>query len=147
MNYKQLIILLPLFFGWLTSSKPDTWYQKLKKPSYIPPPYLFGIVWPILYLCIGTAYYIALSTKSLIYWILPIIHLILNFSYSTVLFRYKKLRESMIICFLTLFTAIILTYLFYEYDKSKISVYLMIPYILWLVFACFLSYNVYKLNV
>ena len=144
---KYIIILMPLFFGLLSSTKTDTWYKNLKKPSYVPPSYLFGIVWPILYLCIGTAYYIALGTKSWTYWVFPIIHLLLNFSYSPLLFRFKKLRESMIVCFLTLFTAIILTYLFYKYDRSKLSVYLMIPYILWLTFASFLSYKIYKLNV
>jgi benzodiazapine receptor len=142
----KLIIFIPLIIGLLTSSKPDSWYNNLKKSNYIPPPYVFGIVWTFLYLSIGTAYYIALKNKKMIYWLLPIIHLLFNFSYSVSLFKYRLLRESMLICFSTLFTGLIITYLFSVYDKSYISVYLMIPYLLWLSFACFLSYNLYKIN-
>lgn len=143
---KEIIIIIPLFFGWLSSTKPDEWYKKLKKPSYVPPSYVFGIVWPILYLCIGFSYYIALKNKPLYYWVLPLIHLLFNFSYSVTLFRFKQLRESMIICFMTLLTALIITYLFSIYDKTFFSVYLMIPYLLWLSFASFLSFKIYKLN-
>ncbi len=143
---KQLIIFIPFILGLLTSSKPDKWYSQLKKPSYVPPSYVFGIVWPILYLCIGTAYYIALKQKSWKYWFIPILHLIFNFSYSISLFRFNQLRESMLICFMTWITGIIVTYLFYTYDRSLLSVYLMIPYLLWLTFACFLAYSIYKIN-
>jgi benzodiazapine receptor len=143
---KEWIILMPLLLGWLTSYQPGEWYKTLKKPKYIPPPYVFGIVWTILYLCVGGAYYIALKNKPWYYWILPAIHLILNFSYTNALFRFKQLRESMLICFMTLDTGIMTTFLFYTYDPSMVSVYLMIPYLLWLTFASFLSFDVYKLN-
>jgi tryptophan-rich sensory protein len=143
---KELIIIIPLVLGWITSYQPDNWYKSLKKPSYVPPSYVFGIVWTILYLCIGIAYYIALNNKLWYFWFLPIIHLLLNFSYSNSLFRFKQLRESMLICFMTLVTGIVTTYLFYTYDPSMLSVYLMIPYLLWLMFASFLSFNIYKLN-
>jgi benzodiazapine receptor len=144
---KELIIVMPLILGWITSSKQMDWYNKLKKPSYVPPSYVFGIVWTILYLCIGGAYYISLKNKSWSYWILPLIHLLLNFSYSVSLFKFKQLRESMLICFMTFITGLVVTYLFYTYDKTLFSVYLMIPYLLWLGFACFLSFNLYKLNI
>jgi benzodiazapine receptor len=143
---KELIIIMPLLLGWITSYQPDKWYNSLKKPSYIPPSYVFGIVWTILYLCIGFAYYIALNNKSWYFWLLPTIHLLFNFSYSNSIFRFKQLRESMLICFMTLVTGIVTTYLFYTYDPSMLSVYLMIPYLLWLSFASFLSFNIYKLN-
>jgi tryptophan-rich sensory protein len=147
MNINKLIIITPLMIGWITSFNPDEWYKKLKKPNYIPPSYVFGIVWTILYLCLGTSYYIALKNKSISYWILPTIHLLFNFSYSISIFRYRQLRESMLICFMTLITGLIITYLFYIYDKSFISVYLLIPYLFWLFFASFLSYKLYQLNI
>ncbi len=143
---KEWIIIMPLVLGWITSYKPREWYSTLKKPKLVPPPYVFGIVWTFLYLCIGFAYYIALKNKNWYFWILPMIHLLLNFSYSISLFRFKQLRESMLICLLTLITGIVIVYLFYHYDKSKLSVYLLIPYIIWLLFASFLSIQLYLLN-
>ena len=45
------IVLLALFLGGLASSNTatDQWYQSLIKSDLNPPGYVFGIVWPILY--------------------------------------------------------------------------------------------------
>jgi tryptophan-rich sensory protein len=60
-----IIIILPLAIG-LTigaiygKNWNDPKYKNLKKPEYNPPSYIFGIVWPILYLAIGIIYSYAL---------------------------------------------------------------------------------------
>jgi len=144
---KFLIIILPLLIGFLIGylTKPDNWYEKLKKPELMPKGYIFSIAWSILYLLIGISYYLALKDKPLIYWIIPIIHLIINFIYTPIIFRYHKLLESAFIVLLTFITLIIVMILFYNY-KKYISVYLLIPYLIWLMFANYLSWSVYALN-
>jgi translocator protein len=146
-NVNILIIFVPLLFGFIVGSfsKPDTWYSKLNKPVLNPPKLIFPIAWTILYLLIGLAYYLALNNKSIEYWIIPIIHLLLNFCYSPLMFIYKQLLASAIITLLILLTAIIVIYQFYTY-KQYISVYLLIPYIIWLLFANYLAWSVYLLN-
>lgn len=146
-NLSFLIIFIPLLLGFLIGffSKPDNWYFKLNKPFLNPPAFIFPIAWFILYILIGISYYLALKDKSIEYWIIPIIHLLLNFSYSPMIFIYKKLLESAIITTLILITAIITAILFYNYNKL-ISVYLLIPYIIWLCFANYLAWSVYLLN-
>jgi len=57
----------------------------------------------------------------------------------------KQLLASAIITLLILLTAIIVIYQFYTY-KQYISVYLLIPYIIWLLFANYLAWSVYLLN-
>ena len=54
-----VFILLALFLGGLSSSNTgdDSWYQGLLKSQLNPPGYVFGIVWPILYLFMGIAAY------------------------------------------------------------------------------------------
>lgn len=147
MNYSFLIIILPVLFGFIigTFSKPDKWYMKLNKSKFNPPKIVFPIAWTILYLLIGISYYLALRDKPIEYWIIPIIHLLLNFCFSPLMFVYKRLLESVFITFLILITAIIVMYLFYIY-KQYISVYLLIPYIIWLIFANYLAFSVYLLN-
>jgi len=142
-----ILIFAPLIIGFLIGmlSKPDEWYFSLNKPRFNPPNYLFSIAWSILYLLIGISYYLALKDKPLVYWVIPIIHLLLNFLYTPMIFIYKKLFESAFITLLTLITAIIVAILFYNY-KKYISVYLLIPYILWLIFANYLAWSVYYLN-
>ena len=47
-----IYVILTLIVGGLASSNTadDVWYQELTKSSLNPPGYVFGIVWPILYL-------------------------------------------------------------------------------------------------
>ena len=147
LSIKLLIIIIPLIIGFIVGSlsKPDEWYFKLNKPKLTPPSYVFGIAWSILYILIGISYYLALKDRSLGYWIIPIIHLILNYAYTPLIFIYKRLLESAIITLLVLITAIIVMILFYSYG-NMISVLLLIPYIIWLIFANYLAWSVYSLN-
>jgi tryptophan-rich sensory protein len=142
-----LIIILPLIIGSLIGffTKPDKWYRSLKRPLYSPPSYIFSIVWPVLYILIGVSYYLALKDKPLIYWFIPLLHLLINFSFSPVMFSYKRLLEGAAITLLTLMTLIVVMILFYNYQKY-ISVYLLIPYLLWLIFANYLAWSIYYIN-
>lgn len=144
---KYLIIILPLIIGFLIgfNTKPDDWFKTLKKPVLNPPSYVFSIAWSILYLLIGVSYYLALKDKSFIYWLIPLFHLLINFSFSPIMFIYKRLLESAFITLLTLITLIIVMILFYNY-KKYISIYLLIPYLIWLIFANYLAWSVYYLN-
>jgi tryptophan-rich sensory protein len=145
---EYLLIIIPLIIGFLIGSntKPDNWYFKLKKPAFSPPPYIFGIFWSILYLLIGISYYLAFKsgTNKLAFWIIPILHLLINFSFSPVLFGAKKLLESAVIVSLTLIFALLTMKKFYKVNKY--SYYLLIPYICWLVFANYLGWTTYLVN-
>jgi len=146
----KLIIILPLIIGFLIGSiyKPDDWYFNLKKPALNPPSYIFVIAWSILYLLIGISYYLVFKSNrgnnTLAFWIIPILHLLINFSYSPVLFGAKKLFESAIIVTLILVFALLTIKKFYKINKK--SVYLLIPYICWLIFANYLGWSTYLIN-
>ena len=144
---QYIIKFLPLFIGFLIGyfTKPYEWFKTLKKPELNPPSYVFSIAWGILYLLIGISYYLALKNKSFIYWLIPLLHLVINFSFTPMMFIYKLLLESAIITLLALITLIIVMILFYNY-KKYISVYLLIPYLLWLIFANYLAWSIYYLN-
>lgn len=146
--YSYFIIFLPLIIGFFIGffTKPDKWYFDLNKSPLTPPGYVFSIAWSILYILIGISYFIALNNKSFIYWIIPLLHLFLNFLYTPFIFLYNKILESSFIVLLTLITAIITMILFYNYDNTRISFYLLIPYIIWLIFANYLSWSLYFLN-
>jgi tryptophan-rich sensory protein len=149
-NPLVLFIPIPLLLGSLIGNigRPDKWYNnKLKKPELNPPNYIFPIVWTTLYLMIGISYYLALSkTKDIKNWILPILHLLLNFSYSPMFFYFRELLLSSILTTLILITGLMIIYQFSILDKSLISTYLLIPYIIWLCFANYLSWSIYFIN-
>ena len=147
-NLKFLQIFIPLILGFLIGyfNKPDKWYFNLKKSILTPPGIVFSIVWTILYLAIGISFYLTLKDKPYIYYLIPIIHLILNLLYTPLLFRYHNILLSSIICLLTLITGLIILYLFNKWNNNKLAVKLLIPYIIWLVFANYLSFSLYHLN-
>ncbi len=152
-NKRSLLwtIPLPLIFGFLSGKiwKLDQWYDKLKKPALNPPKIVFPIAWTILYLLIGLSYYVIflrLNTfhHPLVY--LMIAHLFINYSYTPAFFYYKQILLSAIICLLTWITAVYLYIVFWDYDKTGLASYLLIPYIMWLLFANYLAWTIYWLS-
>tara|TARA_Y100000389_G_scaffold46034_1_gene40913 strand:- start:110 stop:607 length:498 start_codon:yes stop_codon:yes gene_type:complete len=155
-----ILIFIPIIIGMgigaIYSSKwKEEKYKNLIKPKFNPPNYIFGIVWPILYLLIGLSYsnslYNKFSLNKLNYFIIPVIALIFNFLYTPVFFGNNGLLYGFIVVILSLFFAILTFIQFQFYDNSywftkHKTAYLLIPYILWLIFASYLSYNIYIFN-
>ncbi len=143
-----LWLFVPIIGGFLSGriGQPDKWYEKLNKPKYNPPRIVFPIAWTILYILLGIAYYYGLYKKSIVLLIIPVTHLILNFLYTPMFFYYKQILGSAILTLIILIFAIITAIQFAITNNKLTSVYLMIPYLCWLVFANYLSWSIYKLN-
>lgn len=148
LNIKFILIFIPLILGILianfSSFKDDKEYNKLIKSNVMPPNYVFSIIWPLLYLMIGISYYYGINTNNYYNFIIPIIGLIINYSYTPIFLKLDNLILSFIIVLSTLIFAILTFIQFYYYNKF--SSYLLIPYILWLTYACYLSYDIYINN-
>lgn len=126
----------------------NEYYNSLKKPVITPPAFVFKIVWTVLYLMIFSALYFIVKApenplKKFAITIF-VFQLLLNILWSPVLFIYKKMKLSLIICFLIVIFVGITIFLFSKI--SVIAVYLMIPYLLWCVFACFLIMEFIRIN-
>ena len=148
LSQKLLYILTPLIggsiVGLIINKSID--YNYLVNPPLSPPSYLFPIVWSILYLLIGASYYIyrknnnddSLTIK------LYYIQLILNYLWSIIFFT-LKLRTLAVIWIIVL--AITIIYLMIRfYKEERTSFYLLIPYILWVLFATYLNIGIVILN-
>ena len=121
----------------------NTWYKSLKRAPWSPPGYIFGIVWPILYLLMAISFMIVQQSKkcypycdALTFFI---IQLIFNLSWTTIFFKLKmpKLALLDILCILVF----ALTTLYKFGFINKIASLLLLPYIIWLFLA--LSLNTY----
>jgi tryptophan-rich sensory protein len=133
---------LGLFSG--SAGQRTAWYDTLVKPSFTPPPWVFGIVWPILYICIGLAAYLA-SSSAWSFWILYFIQLALNLLFSPIMFRLQNLWLAAVVVTLTFVFALATTVYYWIY-KHYLSVGLMIPYLFWLLFANILAWSFVHLN-
>ena len=120
-------LTLGIIAGIITNSSID--YQNLKQPPFSPPSIVFPIVWTILYILIGLSYYL---------------QLFINFTW-TIIFFTLKLRFIAIIWILIL-TILVYTLITLFIQKYKLSAYLLIPYLIWCLFATYLTIGVYLLN-
>ena len=126
----------------------NNFYKSLKKPFFTPPPIVFKTVWPVLYVLMFCSAFMIISKETSYIKKLSLtlfgIQLFLNIIWSPLFFLMKKIRTALLVAVvMTIITGITMA-LF-----GKISVLaarLLIPYFLWLVFACFLNYKFLKLN-
>lgn len=138
LNKKHLIpilVLLTLVLGGLSSSNTgsDPWYISLNKSSLNPPGYVFGIVWPILYIFMGIAAY--RNSKDI--FNIFIFQLFFNMIWSWLFFYFQMTVVALIdIAVLIILNLIIL---FTLKNIDKLSFMLYVPYVAWLFFAGYLN--------
>jgi tryptophan-rich sensory protein len=125
------------------------WYAQLNKPSFNPPNWLFGPVWTVLYTLMGISaatIWEAGAERPEVKKALNIfaIQLVLNGLWSYLFFGYKNPLFAFIEI-LWLLIAIVVTILHFKNIKSW-AAWLLIPYLLWVIFAAILNFSIYLLN-
>lgn len=124
-------------------------YQKLMKPNWAPPAWVFGPVWSILYLIIiisfGFVIYQYIQEKISFIILLPfILNLIFNIIFNPILFWLENTLLAAIDALLILVTLLwALTVIF---SITPWVTYSNIPYVLWVSFATVLQCTIAYLN-
>lgn len=156
---KILKLIMSIIFPLLIGSIPillipnmQSIYESLKKPFFAPPAYVFPIVWTILYILMGIASYmvyikkyddvdIDVSSALLVY----VIQLLLNLFWTFIFFGFR-LYGLAFLELVILFLFVILTSVRF-YKKAGLKPFLLlVPYILWLVYAGVLNFFIWMLN-
>ena len=137
-----ILVILTSVIGSLANIyiSSDDWYSSLIKSSLNPPSFVFGIVWPILYVLMGIIAY------KLAHKIAPIfiMQLVLNAAWSWIFFYFHA-------PFIALLDIGLLIYLNQKIlmvikEESSALYFLYLPYVLWLLFAAFLNASIVFLN-
>lgn len=124
-------------------------YQELILPPGAFPGYIFGIVWPILYALLAWACFLILQTsaplnlqKKALGWFGG--QYLLNLLWSPVFFGLRSywVGSAMII----VMDALVLVSLYVFFKLNKVAGLLLIPYLMWLFMATYLSIGVALLN-
>lgn len=153
-NFKKLIVslIIPIGMGllsmWLTNGAMET-YATLNQPPLSPPGLLFPIVWTILFILMGTAMYLVWDTDTgsqnkRVALRLYGIGIALNFFWTIFFFNFGLYGFSILWLILIIIELILTMYYFYQVKKT--AAYLLIPYLLWCLFALYLNIGVYSLN-
>ena len=126
-----------------------SWYQKLKKPIWAPPSWLFGPVWTVLYILIiisfGSVMQKVWQGQIPFVIVLPFtLNLVFNVIFTPLQFGLKNnyfAAVDILLVLTTLIWAIVAIY-----PVAAWIAYIQIPYLLWVSFATLLQLTVTYLN-
>lgn len=144
------VVILGSVGSFFTTPAIPTWYASLAKPVFNPPNFLFGPVWTLLFILIGISLFYILEhgvekkkvPKKAI--LLFLAQMFLNVSWSILFFGFKSPILGFIDIIFLDFTVL---YTILEYHKiRREAAYLLIPYILWILFATILNFSIMILN-
>jgi tryptophan-rich sensory protein len=143
------ILLLGTISGTLSGSGAgNPWYEALVKPAFNPPGWVFGVVWPILYIMLGLSLAMVLHAhgararqKALAVFALQ---LVLNFAWSPVFFALHKPAMALSIIAAMIVACVAMIFLIWRI--RVIAALLLYPYLGWLMFASVLNYQIVVLN-
>lgn len=130
------------------SSAENRWYASLAKSTLNPPGWTFGVVWPLLYLLIGTALAIVFDARGArgrgLAITLFFVQLACNLVWSPLFFGVHEVTLALYLILVMLALATATTVLFGQVRRR--AAWLMLPYLCWLGFAAGLNYDVHRLN-
>ncbi len=142
MKKKILLIFSPLIISLITTPFINSNIDSLNQPPYMPPRFIFGIVWTILYILMGISLLFVYKNKKCV--ITFITQFMFNILWPIIFFNIKLYSLSLIwmILLIILVNKMLLSFK----EESDIAVHLNIPYFIWLLLAYYLNVGVYLLN-
>ena len=128
--------------------RPGAWYERLAKPAWRPPNWLFAPVWSLLYLMIAASGWLVWRVAGFSGGAGPLavyaLQLGLNAAWTPVFFGLHRIWLGFgTICLLWL--AIAATVVVF-YPVSPTAALLLLPYLAWVSFAAALNYAIWRLN-
>lgn len=124
---------------------PGDWYDRLAKPTWTPPDWVFPVTWTVLYLCMAaSAARVAVlpdTGQALALWSVQIAF---NTLWTPVFFGLRRLRAAMIVM-VGLWTSVAATMIaFFMHDMG--AGLLFLPYLIWVTIAGALNFSVMQRN-
>jgi len=146
--WMAVFLLLVIIAASIASSfEAGEWYFTMNKPGWTPPAWLFGPVWSVLYVLMALAMWLVWVSQhytrvgALIWWL---IQLSLNAAWSWLFFGLNRTGWALAEMLLLIGIAILCTRAFSL--SSRLAAMLMLPYVLWLMFAWVLNFAIWMMN-
>ena len=144
-----VVLVLGMLSGWLSNSGfSNDWFVALRKPSFMPPGWVFGVVWTSLYIIMGLALAMVLaaprSRARLVGLALFTIQLLLNLAWSPVFFGAGMIGWAMVIIVVLVVLVAVTILMFWR--VRPLAGALLLPYLAWLCLASALNWEIGRLN-
>lgn len=149
LNGLILAVIICLGVGFLSGQfRPGEWYQSLAKPALTPPGWIFPIVWTFLYIIMGISAWLVWRQNGFKAALWPLSIFILQLLFNglwTVFFFGLKMPGLAFVDIILLWGTILFTIILF-WSKVPLAGVLLLPYLLWVTFASFLNYTIWRLN-
>lgn len=126
----------------------NNWFDRLAKPVFMPPAWIFPFAWSILYIVIGMALALILDSRGArgrgVAIALFLVQLGLNLAWSPIFFGQHRIMLGLGLIVAMLLWAAAATALFWRI--RRVAGLLMLPYLAWLMFAALLNWQIHRLN-
>lgn len=123
------------------------WYPLLDKPSVMPPNEVFPIAWGIIYVCMGVSVGLlcdAPREDKYPLMLLFAVQLVVNMLWSVSFFYFQNPLLGLVN--ILVLDYLVVLYAMRSYSVNRLSAWLFVPYVLWLVFATYLNTYIYVMN-
>jgi len=147
-RWALFVVPLVLLLGFLSGKMGgamggNAWFAALKKPSTFPPPLVFPIVWAVLYALMGVAFALVCAAWGARFRaaasVAFVVQLAINLAWTPVFFALHEMRIALAILLALDVAVLIATALFWR--VRRLSGWLMVPYVAWILFATVLNWQ------
>jgi tryptophan-rich sensory protein len=142
------IVLIYAIGSGLWVNTGDSWYANINKPSWQPPGFVFGIIWPYNFIVLGIASVIigqrATTSTSLTYILFFALSVAAALTWAYLFYRPHNLTGAAIALTLTALLTIPMTYILFTIS-TPMAIAVM-PYQVWVAIAAALSWSIRSLN-
>jgi tryptophan-rich sensory protein len=152
-RWALFLVPLVLLLGFVSSqvagnAASNPWFVQLSKPNTNPPPVVFEIVWTVLYAFMGVAFALVCASWGARFRgaaiAMFVVQMALNLAWSPVFFALHEIKIALAVL-LGLDVAVLLTTALF-WRVRRLAGWLMVPYVLWILFATVLNWQFFELN-
>lgn len=139
------VVLLGTLSGLLSNSGDgNAWYRALVLPSFQPPSWAFGVVWPILYICLGLSLAMIIHARGAprrgLVLTIFLVQLAINYAWSPVFFGLHQV--TLALGLIVIMVALTLLLIALTWRIRPAAALLLLPYLAWICFATALNYRI-----
>ncbi|WP_380879205.1 sensory protein TspO [Sphingomonas sp. DBB INV C78] len=147
--FVPLVLLLGIASGWVANSGyGNPWFDALQKPSFMPPGWVFGAVWTVLYVLMGFALALIVSARGArgrqAAIALFAVQLVLNLGWSPLFFAFHQVTAALALILILVLAVALTIWRFWRI--RPVAGLLLLPYLAWLILASALNYEIMRLN-
>ncbi|MGL4401722.1 MAG: TspO/MBR family protein [Luteolibacter sp.] len=130
--------------GLSTVGGADSWYRELVKPPGTPPPWVFGPVWSVLYVMMGTALGRLIGHRAWMAVVAFGFQFLLNLAWTPVFFGAHQPGAALGVI-LSMWLGLLVTILLAR-KSDPLASWLLFPYLVWVGYATYLNAGIFWLN-